>query len=110
MEKTLQKIQLDQVHRDLGAKMVAFAGFEMPLKYSSLIEEHLCVRNGVGMFDVSHMGEFKVTGPGSLDLIQKVSANDAAALSVGQAQYSYLPNGTGGIVDDLLVYKFNEDK
>ena len=110
MEKTLQKIQLDQVHRDLGAKMVAFAGFEMPLKYGSLIEEHLCVRNGVGMFDVSHMGEFKVTGPGSLELIQKVSANDAAALSVGQAQYSYLPNDTGGIVDDLLVYKFDEDK
>jgi len=90
--------------------MVAFAGFEMPLKYGSLIEEHLCVRNGVGMFDVSHMGEFKVTGPGSLQLIQKVSANDAAALSVGQAQYSYLPNSTGGIVDDLLVYKFDEDK
>lgn len=110
MEKTLQKVQLDQVHRDIGAKMVAFAGFEMPLKYGSLIEEHLCVRNGVGMFDVSHMGEFKVTGPGSLELIQKVSANDAAALSVGQAQYSYLPNDTGGIVDDLLVYKFDEDK
>lgn len=110
MNQTLKKIQLDSVHRELGAKMVGFAGYDMPLKYGSLIEEHLCVRNGVGMFDVSHMGEFKVTGPGSLDLIQKVSANDAAALKAGQAQYSYLPNDIGGIVDDLLVYKFDDDK
>ncbi len=110
MNIPLKKIQLDKVHRELGAKMVEFAGFEMPLKYGSLMEEHLCVRNGVGIFDVSHMGEFKVVGPGSLDLIQKVSANDAGALQTGQAQYSYLPNDQGGIVDDLLVYKFDEDK
>jgi aminomethyltransferase len=110
MNQTLKKIQLDNLHRTLGAKMVEFAGYEMPLKYGSLIEEHLCVRNGVGMFDVSHMGEFKVVGPGSLELIQKVSANDAASLKAGQAQYSYLPNDQGGIVDDLLVYKFDADK
>jgi len=110
MDQKLKKIQLNKVHRELGAKMVAFAGYDMPLKYGSLIEEHQCVRQGVGIFDVSHMGEFKVVGPGSLELIQKVSSNDAASLKSGQAQYSYLPNDKGGIVDDLLVYKFDEDK
>lgn len=89
--------------------MVPFAGFNMPVRYSSDIEEHMAVRNGVGIFDVSHMGEFTVKGPNALDLIQRVTSNDAARLVNGQAQYSCLPNETGGIVDDLLVYKIKDD-
>jgi aminomethyltransferase len=89
--------------------MVPFAGFNMPVRYSSDTEEHHTVRQGVGVFDVSHMGEFKVTGPKALDLIQKVTSNDASKLVVGQAQYSCFPNETGGIVDDLIVYKFGEE-
>jgi aminomethyltransferase len=89
--------------------MVPFAGFEMPVRYSSDLDEHHTVRNNVGVFDVSHMGEFLVKGPKALDLIQKVSANDAAALFDGKVQYSYLPNATGGVVDDLLVYRIKED-
>ena len=88
--------------------MVPFAGFEMPVRYSSDLDEHHTVRNGVGVFDVSHMGEFVVRGPGALDLIQKVSANDASTLTDGKVQYSYLPNATGGVVDDLLVYRYDE--
>jgi aminomethyltransferase len=90
--------------------MVPFAGFEMPVRYSSDLEEHHTVRNGVGVFDVSHMGEFVVKGPGALDLIQRVSANDASALYDGKVQYSYLPNASGGVVDDLLVYRYNENE
>ncbi len=89
--------------------MVPFAGFNMPVRYSSDIEEHMTVRNGVGVFDVSHMGEFTVKGPNALDLIQRVTSNDAAKLADGQAQYSCLPNETGGIVDDLLVYKIKDN-
>lgn len=85
-----------------------FAGFEMPVRYSSDLDEHNTVRNGVGIFDVSHMGEFVVKGEDALALIQRVSANDAAALFDGKVQYSYLPNGRGGIVDDLLVYRLSE--
>ena len=96
---------LHDTHVGLGAKMVPFAGFEMPVRYSSDLDEHHTVRNGVGVFDVSHMGEFVLRGPKALDLIQKVSANDAAALFDGKVQYSYLPNATGGVVDDLLVYR-----
>ena len=99
------QIPLHEVHVGLGAKMVPFAGFEMPVRYSSDLDEHHTVRNGVGVFDVSHMGEFTLKGPKALDLIQKVSANDAAALFDGKVQYSYLPNATGGVVDDLLVYR-----
>ena len=89
--------------------MMPFAGFNMPVRYSSDIEEHMTVRNGVGVFDVSHMGEFTVKGPQALDLIQHVTSNDASKLIDGQAQYSCLPNETGGIVDDLIVYKIKDD-
>ena len=104
------RIPLHHVHESLGAKIIPFGGFEMPVRYSSDKEEHLAVRNSVGIFDVSHMGEFLVEGPHALELIQKVTSNDAAKLVGGQAQYSYFPNNEGGIVDDLIVYKFNAEK
>jgi aminomethyltransferase len=110
MSENIKKIQLNDLHVALGGKMVPFAGFNMPVRYSSDTEEHHTVRQGVGVFDVSHMGEFKVTGPKALDLIQKVTSNDASKLVVGQAQYSCFPNETGGIVDDLIVYKFGEEE
>lgn len=97
-------IVLTPVHEALGAKMVPYAGFLMPVQYSGVNDEHLTVRKAVGVFDVSHMGEFIVRGPGALDLIQKVTSNDASKLSPGKVQYSCMPNTTGGIVDDLLVY------
>lgn len=90
--------------------MVPFAGYNMPVRYSSDMEEHKTVREGVGVFDVSHMGEFMVTGPKALDLIQKVTSNDASKLINGQAQYACFPNDKGGIVDDLIVYKFEDEK
>jgi aminomethyltransferase len=99
---------LTQKHTTLGAKMVDFAGYYMPVSYSGLNDEHLTVRNSVGVFDVSHMGEFILKGENALELIQKVTSNDAAALFNGKAQYSCLPNGKGGIVDDLIVYKIDE--
>jgi aminomethyltransferase len=105
----LKKVPLNDIHERLGAKMVPFAGFNMPVRYSSDIEEHMTVRNGVGVFDVSHMGEFKIEGPQALDLIQRVTSNDASKLVNGQAQYSCLPNDKGGIVDDLLVYKIKDN-
>jgi aminomethyltransferase len=110
MEDQIKKIQLNDLHVALGGKMVPFAGYNMPVRYSSDNEEHLCVRNGVGVFDVSHMGEFMVEGPEALSLIQKVTSNDASKLVDGQAQYSCFPNETGGIVDDLIVYKFADEK
>ena len=105
----LKKVPLNDLHERLGAKMVPFAGFNMPVRYSSDIEEHMTVRNAVGVFDVSHMGEFKIEGPRALDLIQRVTSNDASKLINGQAQYSCLPNEQGGIVDDLLVYKIRDN-
>lgn len=101
---------LKQIHESLGAKMLPFAGYNMPIQYEGVNAEHETVRNGVGVFDVSHMGEFFLSGPKALDLIQKVTSNDAAALTVGRAQYSCLPNNDGGIVDDLIVYKMGEEK
>jgi aminomethyltransferase len=95
-------------HIALGAKMAEFAGYNMPISYSSINEEHNTVRNNAGVFDVSHMGEFMLKGPKALDLIQRVTSNDAAKLKNGMAQYSCLPNATGGIVDDLLVYCIEE--
>lgn len=89
--------------------MVPFAGFNMPVRYTSDIEEHMTVRNGVGVFDVSHMGEFKVEGHHALDLIQRITSNDASKLVDGQAQYTCLPNDQGGIVDDLIVYRIKEN-
>ena len=100
---------LTERHIALGAKMAEFAGYNMPILYGNIQEEHHAVRKGVGVFDVSHMGEFIVRGKEALQLVQKVTSNDAAALEVGQAQYSCLPNGQGGIVDDLLVYRLPED-
>ncbi len=93
----------------MGAKMVEFAGYEMPLQYMGLREEHHNVRENVGVFDVSHMGEFIVRGPQALDLVQKVVSNDASKLAIGQVQYACLPNDQGGIVDDLLVYRLPEE-
>jgi aminomethyltransferase len=105
----LKFIPLNDIHVKLGGKMVPFAGYQMPVRYSSDIEEHMTVRNGVGVFDVSHMGEFTVKGPHALDLIQRVTTNDASKLVDGQAQYSSLPNDKGGIVDDLIVYKIKDN-
>jgi len=101
----MQSTPLTETHRALGAKLVDFAGYEMPLTYTSLKEEHVAVREGVGMFDVSHMGEFIVRGKGARPLVQWVTSNDVDRLSPGQAQYSCLPRPAGGIVDDLLVYR-----
>src|SRR6266487_4663850 len=106
----LKFVPLNAVHEKLGGKMVPFAGFNMPVRYSSDIEEHNTVRNGVGVFDVSHMGEFVLKGPKALALIQKVTSNDASRLFNGKVQYSCLPNDKGGIVDDLLVYKFSDEE
>lgn len=101
----LKHIALHATHEALGGKMVPFAGFSMPVQYSGVNDEHVTVRTAVGVFDVSHMGEFIVRGPQALDLIQKVTSNDASKLEVGKVQYSYFPNETGGVVDDLLVYR-----
>ncbi|MBL7858023.1 MAG: glycine cleavage system aminomethyltransferase GcvT [Cyclobacteriaceae bacterium] len=106
----LKYVPLNDLHVKLGAKMVPFAGYNMPVRYSSDIEEHMTVRKGVGVFDVSHMGEFTVKGPHALDLIQRVTSNDASKLIDGQAQYSCLPNKDGGIVDDLIVYKIKDQE
>ncbi|MBP9151214.1 MAG: glycine cleavage system aminomethyltransferase GcvT [Flavobacteriales bacterium] len=103
----LKTIALAQKHIELGAKMVPFAGYNMPLQYEGLTVEHLAVRSGVGVFDVSHMGEFIIRGEGALDLIQRVTSNDVSVLTDGKIQYSCLPNETGGIVDDLLVYRID---
>lgn len=105
----IKLVPLNHIHEKLGGKMVPFAGYNMPVRYSSDIEEHMTVRNGVGVFDVSHMGEFTLKGPNALDLIQRVTTNDASKLVDGQAQYSCLPNETGGIVDDLIVYKIKDN-
>jgi len=99
-----------EIHRALGAKILPFAGYDMPITYSGVIQEHECVRNKVGVFDVSHMGEFILRGPHALDLIQKITSNDASVLNDGKVQYSCFPNEQGGIVDDLLVYRIKEDQ
>ncbi|MBL7882587.1 MAG: glycine cleavage system aminomethyltransferase GcvT [Bacteroidia bacterium] len=104
----LKNVALEQTHIALGAKMVPFAGYNMPVSYSGLNDEHLTVRNAVGVFDVSHMGEFILKGENALDLIQRVTSNDASVLTDGKVQYSCLPNDKGGIVDDLLVYRIND--
>jgi len=98
------------IHIALGAKMHEFAGYNMPIEYSGINDEHITVRTGVGVFDVSHMGEIWVKGPKALDLIQKLCSNDASKLTIGQAQYSCFPNGKGGIVDDIIVYYFELEK
>lgn len=105
----MKDTSLTETHKALGAKMVPFAGYNMPVSYEGVNAEHQSVRNGVGVFDVSHMGEFLIEGPKALELIQKVSSNDASKLTVGKAQYSCLPNETGGIVDDLIIYRIKEE-
>lgn len=106
----MKNTPLKEIHEKLGAKMVPFAGYYMPVSYEGVNVEHETVRKGVGVFDVSHMGEFLISGPKALDLIQKVTSNDASNLTVGKAQYSCLPNEYGGIVDDLIVYKVKEEQ
>ena len=104
----MKQTALHEIHNALGAKMVPFAGYEMPVQYDGVNVEHLAVRNSIGVFDVSHMGEFLIEGPNALDLVQSVCSNDAARLAIGQAQYSCFPNSNGGIVDDLIVYRLEE--
>ena len=105
----MKNTSLTEKHIALGAKMVPFAGYNMPVLYAGLMQEHHCVRNDVGVFDVSHMGEFWISGPNAFDLIQYATSNDVSKLFDGKVQYSCLPNATGGIVDDLLVYRVNEE-
>ena len=104
----MKQTALYEIHKALGAKIVPFAGYEMPIQYDGIKAEHLAVRNSIGVFDVSHMGEFLIDGPNALDLVQSVCSNDAACLAIGQAQYSCFPNSNGGIVDDLIIYRLNE--
>ena len=106
----MKRTAFNQLHKDTGGKMVEFAGFEMPVEFSGIKDEHITVRNGVGVFDVSHMGEFWVNGPRAASLVQKLTTNDISKLQIGQAQYTCFPNGKGGIVDDLLVYHFEKEK
>ncbi|MFN2378787.1 MAG: glycine cleavage system aminomethyltransferase GcvT [Bacteroidales bacterium] len=98
-----------QFHVELGAKMAPFAGYNMPIEYSGINDEHITVREKLGVFDVSHMGEFRVTGPEATSYLQYITSNDVTALTPGKVQYSCFPNGKGGIVDDLLIYKYNDD-
>ena len=106
----MRNTALTQKHIDLGAKMVPFAGYNMPVQYEGVNAEHETVRNAVGVFDVSHMGEFVLRGPNALALIQKFASNDASVLFDGKAQYSCMPNGKGGIVDDLIIYRLNAEE
>ena len=99
----MKNTALTSVHESLGAKMVPFAGYNMPVSYQGINAEHETVRNGVGVFDVSHMGEFLVSGPKAFDLLQYICSNDIFSITLGKAQYNYFPNETGGIVDDLIV-------
>src|SRR5665648_341238 len=101
---------LNKVHHAMGGKMVPFAGFEMPVQFEGVNAEHETVRLKLGVFDVSHMGEFWAEGPKAFELIQRVTTNDVSALFDGKIQYTCFPNGKGGIVDDLLVYRFNQEK
>lgn len=106
----MKKTALFDKHVSLGAKMVPFAGFEMPVQYSGVTDEHFAVREKVGIFDVSHMGQFLVEGPNAKSLLQYVTTNNLDTLEKGKAQYTCLPNGNGGIVDDLIVYKMSDEK
>ena len=106
----MKNTALTHIHESLGAKMLPFAGYNMPILYEGVNAEHETVRTAVGVFDVSHMGEFLLSGPNALALIQKTTSNDASTLTIGKAQYSCLPNNDGGIVDDLIVYKMGEEE
>jgi len=109
VDTELKGTALTETHKSLNAKMVPFAGYLMPVQYEGINIEHDTVRKALGVFDVSHMGEFVLKGEGALDLIQRITSNDAAKLTPGKAQYSCMPNATGGIVDDLLVYKLEDN-
>lgn len=106
----MKEIALDAIHKSLNAKMVPFAGYDMPVSYEGVNIEHQTVREKLGVFDVSHMGEFLISGDKALDLIQKVCSNDASKLTDGKAQYTCMPNESGGIIDDLIIYRINEEK
>ena len=106
----MKQVTLNDLHISLGAKMVPFAGFNMPVQYEGVNVEHETVRNAVGVFDVSHMGEFFFSGENALALIQKLTTNDLSVIEIGKAQYNCIPNGKGGIVDDLIIYRMEENK
>ncbi len=106
----MKKTALNAIHKSLGAKMVDFAGFEMPVSYEGVNAEHQTVREHLGVFDVSHMGEILISGPQAIDLVQSVTSNDISKIVDGQAQYAYMPNEKGGIVDDLITYKLNDEQ
>lgn len=101
----VKQTPLTNKHKALGARMVDYAGWEMPVQYAGLIEEHLTVRSKVGLFDLTHMGEFELTGPGALATLNSVTTNDPSSLAVGEIQYTCLTNEQGGIIDDILVYR-----
>lgn len=109
-DQSLKRTPLYETHRKLGARMVPFGGWEMPVQYSGVIQEHKAVRSAAGLFDVSHMGEFEVKGPQALDLIQVVSTNNASTLQVGQCQYGIMCYENGTVVDDILVYRLGEER
>ena len=105
----MKKTALHKSHLALNAKMGTFAGFEMPIQYSGVTKEHLAVRKNLGVFDVSHMGEFNISGPNSFGLLQRICSNDISKIAIGKAQYNYLPNRSGGIIDDLIVYRLDQE-
>ena len=107
---TLKRTPLHGAHVKAGARLVPFGGWEMPVQYTGILEEHRATRAAVGIFDVSHMGEFEVEGPGALSAVQSLTTNDAAGLAVGQVQYSVLCDPDGGIVDDLTVYRLGAER
>ena len=106
----MKEVALSAIHNELNAKMVPFAGYNMPVSYEGVNIEHQTVREKLGVFDVSHMGEFLISGENALKLIQKISSNDASKLTDGKAQYSTMPNEDGGIVDDLIIYRLEAEK
>src|ERR1041385_6749964 len=105
----LKRTMLFESHVSLGARMVDFAGWEMPVQYTGPIPEHMAVRTAAGLFDVSHMGEFEISGPGAFNLIQRLTTNDVSKLEDNQVQYSILTNEHGGVIDDLLVYRISSE-
>src|SRR5262249_61647775 len=106
----LKRTPLRDVHVKAGARMVPFGGWEMPVQYTGIVEEHRAVRRAVGLFDISHMGEFEIAGPAALRTVQQLTTNDASALVVGQVQYTLLCYPDGGIVDDLTLYRLGDDR
>src|SRR5579859_1358550 len=107
---TLKRTPLYEAHKALGARLVEFGGWEMPVQYSGIIEEHRAVRQRAGLFDVSHMGEFRVEGPGALDFLQGMVPNDVARLTINQAQYTQICRPDGGTLDDLIIYRLGDHR